>query len=263
MTKPKLQSLELVSGGFDTSTSSARALSHWVSTNDRPLSGVEGEGNVPELRFSGFTEPWVEKRLGEVTSFINGKAHENEICADGQYIVVNSKYISTDGRVIKKTNSQISPIYRNDLVMVMSDVPNGKALAKCLHIKQSDTYTLNQRICALREKNSSNQFLFFQINRNKYFLAFDNGVGQTNLRKNEVLNCPVNIPSLPEQQKIADFLTSIDTKIIQVDQQIEKMNQFKKGLLQQMFPASTLRQAQCPELSHQQTNPERSRRESE
>ena len=146
-------------------------------------------------------------------TFVNGKAHENKISEDGRYIVVNSKYISTDGQIAKRTDFQICPIYANDLVMVMSDIPNGKALAKCLFIKENDTYTLNQRICALREKRSSNQFLCYQINRNKYFLDFDNGLGQTNMRKSEVLNCPVNIPSLPEQKKIADFLMDIDAQI--------------------------------------------------
>ena len=45
----------------------------------------------------------------------------------------------------------------------------------------------------------------------------------------------IPLPSLPEQKKIADFLTTVDNKITQVDQQIEKTTQFKKGLLQQMF----------------------------
>jgi type I restriction enzyme S subunit len=169
--------------------------------------------STPDLRFPGFIDHWIERRLGDVVTFVNGKAHENKISEDGRYIVVNSKYISTDGQIAKRTDFQICPIYANDLVMVMSDIPNGKALAKCLFIKENDTYTLNQRICALREKRSSNQFLCYQINRNKYFLDFDNGLGQTNMRKSEVLNCPVNIPSLPEQKKIADFLMDIDAQI--------------------------------------------------
>jgi len=42
-------------------------------------------------------------------------------------------------------------------------------------------------------------------------------------------------PSIPEQQKIADFFTSIDTKIEQVSSQLEQAKAFKQGLLQQMF----------------------------
>lgn len=45
----------------------------------------------------------------------------------------------------------------------------------------------------------------------------------------------LQLPSVPEQQKIADFLTAIDRKIDLVNTQLEKTKTFKKGLLQQMF----------------------------
>ncbi|MGL4671166.1 restriction endonuclease subunit S [Cetobacterium sp.] len=45
----------------------------------------------------------------------------------------------------------------------------------------------------------------------------------------------INIPSLPEQEKIANFLSSIDRKIELVEEELEKNKEFKKGLLQQMF----------------------------
>ena len=69
--------------------------------------------------------------LDYLVNFRNGKGHEKNIVADGKYIVVNSKFISTDGQVKKYANEQICPLYENDILMVMSDLPNGRALAKC------------------------------------------------------------------------------------------------------------------------------------
>ncbi|XQC04794.1 restriction endonuclease subunit S [Arcobacter cryaerophilus gv. pseudocryaerophilus] len=192
-----------------------------------------------EIRFkaddgSEFCE-WEEKSLNELVEFSNGKAHENDIDESGDYIVVNSKFISSNGTVKKYSNSQIAPLYKNDIVMVMSDVPNGKALSKCYLIDENNKYTLNQRICSLRQTINNNKFLIYLINRNKYYLAFDSGVGQTNLRKDEVLNLKLKVPCLEEQNKIANFLSSIDSKIEQVQKQINSTKEFKKALLQQMF----------------------------
>lgn len=89
---------------------------------------------VPKLRFPEFHDAWQTKLLSALAKFRNGKAHENAIEDGGKYIVVNSKYISTEGAVAKYSDSAISPLYKDDVVMVMSDVPNGRAIAKCFYI---------------------------------------------------------------------------------------------------------------------------------
>jgi len=151
-------------------------------------------------------EDWVETTLGESCKFYNGKAHENQIDENGAFIVVNSKFISSDGLTIKKTNDALFPLYNNDIVMVMSDVPNGKAIAKCYLIEEDNKYSLNQRICAIRSKKFNTKFLYYHLNRHPYLLSFDNGENQTNLRKNDILRCPLYIPPLPEQKRIVAIL---------------------------------------------------------
>lgn len=199
---------------------------------------AEGK-NVPDLRFPEFqrTQVWEDAILGTVADYENGKAHENEINEDGDFIVVNSKFISTDGEVIKRTNTPYCLADKEDILMVLSDVPNGRAIAKCFFVDESGKYTVNQRICRLRSKSINSKFLFYLINRNPYFLSFDDGVKQTNLKKSEVLECPLMTPSSPiEQQKIADLLSSIDDLIIATEQRIKSLEKHKKGLMQQLFP---------------------------
>jgi type I restriction enzyme, S subunit len=140
--------------------------------------------------------------LGKSCEFFNGKAHEKSIDENGKYIVVNSKFISQEGRVVKRTKVQMFPLYKGDIVMVMSDVPNGKALAKCFIIDKDDTYSLNQRICCIRSKEFDTKYLYYQLNRNEHFLAFNNGENQTNLRKDDILDCPLIKPSTEEQKRM-------------------------------------------------------------
>lgn len=194
---------------------------------------------IPKFRFKEFEDSgeWVESSLTQVADYENGKAHEQDISDDGEFIVVNSKFISQDGEVKKFTNTAFLPATKGDILMVLSDIPNGKAIAKCFFVEADNRYTVNQRICRITPRNVNSKILYYLLNRNPYFLAFDDGVKQTNLRKDDVLNCPLLIPEDPkEQDKIADTLSSVDDLINAQNQKLEALQLHKKGLLQGLFP---------------------------
>lgn len=198
----------------------------------------EGE-TQPKYRFPEFEDEgdWKETTLDAVADYENGKAHEKEISKTGKYKVVNSKFISTEGEVVKFSDSVNLETKIGDILMVLSDIPNGKALSKCFYVDKNDTYTVNQRICKITSTNINSVFLFYQLNRNKYFLRFDDGNKQTNLRKDDVLNCPILKPINPkEQDKIANTLISASKLIEEQQEKIRRLQAHKKGLLQQLFP---------------------------
>jgi type I restriction enzyme S subunit len=200
---------------------------------------AEGE-TLPKLRFPEFrdAEEWEEKTLGQVAKYENGKAHEQDIAESGDFVVVNSKFISTEGEVRKFTNTAFCIAEKEDILMVLSDVPNGRAIAKCFLVDTNHLYTVNQRICKLTPYKAVSILLFYALNRNSYFLAFDDGVKQTNLKIDDVLDCPILLPnSLKEQQKIADCLASLDDLITAQTQKLAALKTHKKGLMQQLFPA--------------------------
>ena len=93
---------------------------------------------IPELRFPEFANSaeWEVKTLGEVCDYENGKAHEQDIDENGKFVVVNSKFISTEGEVAKRTNISNCLAKKNDVLMVLSDVPNGRAIAKCFYVEE-------------------------------------------------------------------------------------------------------------------------------
>ena len=81
-----------------------------------------------------------------------------------------------------------------------------------------------------------NRFLFQYLKFNEYLIMrLRVGSGLPNIQKGEINNFKVNLPSLEEQTKISNFLSSIDSKIEQVGGQLDESKQFKKALLQQMF----------------------------
>jgi type I restriction enzyme S subunit len=212
----------------------------------------EGE-TVPKIRFKEFENSgeWEETTLIQVADYENGKAHEQDIADDGKFIVVNSKFISQDGEVKKFTNTAFLPATKGDVLMVLSDIPNGKAIAKCFLVEENNRYTVNQRICRITPRNVNSKILYYLLNRNPYFLAFDDGVKQTNLRKDDVLNCPLMIPENPkEQEKIADALSSIDDLITAQTQKIEQLQRHKKGLLQGLFPSVSVSDTDTVETGH-------------
>ena len=181
-------------------------------------------------------DSWVCKPLFEFVSYTNGKAHENCITDCGKFTVVNSKFISTEGQVCKYSNQSLCEATIGDVLMVMSDVPNGRAIAKCFLVSHNDTYTVNQRICILRPKNIDGRLLFYKLNRNPFYLSFDDGVKQTNLRKSDVLSCHLGIPnSQTEQQSIATALSDADAYIESLEKLIAKKRAIKKGVMQELL----------------------------
>ncbi len=158
-----------------------------------------------------FDEHTPRRKLGDIIKFTNGKGHEKNIVADGKYTVVNSKFISTDGAVRKYSNVQMCPVFIDDILMVMSDLPNGKALAKCYLVEEDEVYTLNQRIGCFHVRDEhviKTKFLYYVLNRNRQLLRYDNGVDQTNLRKNDILDIDIPVPNLKTQKKIIRILDS-------------------------------------------------------
>lgn len=177
--------------------------------------------------------------LGASCEFFNGKAHEKEIDIAGDYIVVNSKFISSEGDTIKKTANQMFPLFTNDIVMVMSDVPNGKALAKCAIIDVDELYSLNQRICCIRSDYYDTKFLYYQLNRHPYLLAFNNGENQTNLRKGDILNTPLTLPEIEVQRAVASKLDEVKGQAKQLETTYQKkvndLEELKRSILEKAF----------------------------
>lgn len=201
----------------------------------------ENEKLVPKRRFKEFknADAWEQHKLIEVADYRNGKAHEQSIDENGEYIVVNSKFVSTNGRVKKYSNELIEPLSIGEIAFVLSDVPNGRAIARTFLVEENDKYSLNQRIAGITPHVCTDSyFLSNLMNRNRYFLQFDNGVGQTNLSKSEMENFIGTYPLYEEQAKIGSFFSNLDNLIAFQQLKLNKTKVMKSAYLSEMFPAA-------------------------
>jgi type I restriction enzyme S subunit len=178
-------------------------------------------------------EGWVMKKFTDVVDYIHGKAHEQYIVEDGKYKVVNSKFISSDGEVVKYSNTSFLTAKENDILTVLSDLPNGKALAKCFLVDQNNLYAVNQRICIWRTKGADPLYLYYILNRHAYFLQLDDGVTQTHILNGDINKFELSIiEDVQKQREIGIILRDIDNEINILENKNGKLQLQKQGMMQ-------------------------------
>jgi type I restriction enzyme S subunit len=183
---------------------------------------------------------WEEKRLGEVGVVVGGGTPDstNETYWSGDVIwftpsEIRSKYAGYSKRTItqeglKKSSATMLPVGTLLLTSRATIAEISIATKPC---------TTNQGFQAIIvNSGTSNEFLYYWIiHFKKEFLRRAQGSTFLEIGGKEVRKIPLMLPSVAEQTKIADFLSSLDRKIEQVAGQIAETQLFKRGLLQQMF----------------------------
>ncbi|HHQ4750594.1 TPA: restriction endonuclease subunit S [Aeromonas veronii] len=181
-------------------------------------------------------EDWEVTYLLDVATLIHGKAHEPYVTEAGKYIVINSKFVSTGGEVRKYCSQNDCAARNGDVLMVLSDLPNGKALAKCFYADQNNVYAVNQRVCIFRTNIIDPKYLYLVLNRHKYFLALDDGVTQTHILNGDIANCQLYAPvNKAEQTAIATILSDMDNELQALTQKLDKARALKQGMMQQLL----------------------------
>jgi len=208
------------------------------------------DGHSPQLRFPEFSGNWEEVPfydcLNDILDFRGrtplkigmdwGGGNIISLSANNVkngYIDFNAECHLGSGELYEKWMGKVK-LVKNDIVFTM-EAPLGKALL----VPDDKRYILSQRVVAFKTKDYIDNLYFIQlIWSNKFQNTVDRlstgstakGINQKSLKK-----VFVNIPLKPEQQKIAAFLTAVDTKIEQLSKKKALLGEYKKGLMQQIF----------------------------
>ena len=232
-------------------------MNHTVTPSDTNTSVKSNQSKAlaPKLRFKGFDEPWHIIQFQDVAdkkikwSITGGPFGSNlkasDYCETGIRILqlqnLGDGIFHDEYKIYtseEKANELIScNIYPNEIIISKMGDPVARACiipnSEKRFLMASDGIRL-----VVDEKRFSKYYIFSYINHPLFRnVAISNSTGSTRKRigLNELKIIPINLPSLPEQQKIAAFLSAVDEKIQLLTRKKELLTQYKKGVMQQLF----------------------------
>ncbi|BDD00746.1 restriction endonuclease subunit S [Persicobacter psychrovividus] len=210
--------------------------------------------NVPKIRFQEFEGEWDNEPLSNyITSLDSGVSVNSEdtpITNSEQIGILKTSAIS-NGRFYHNQNKTIIPIERNRAKLnpkqdsiIISRMNTPELVGEIGYI---DKDYLNLFIPDRLWQTTTNEKVNVQclsqslITPKSKFkirsLATGTSGSMKNISKPSFLSLKVSLPTLPEQQKIATFLSSVDQKIEQLQQKHRLLEQYKKGVMHKLFPA--------------------------
>lgn len=200
---------------------------------------------LPKVRFAGFEGEWERVRLGEIAQFFKGKGYsKNDLTEKGSpiflYGMMYTKYRFAVNEVDTYTDKDFSSLLSqgNEVIIPASgETAEDIACASAFLIKDVilggdlnvicfDLSLYSTPFIALSISNGSSR---------KYLSKCAQGKSVVHLRNSDIKTVVLSLPSLPEQQAIANYFTKLDRKIELETQKLEKLKQIKSACLSKMF----------------------------
>ena len=194
---------------------------------------------VPQIRFTGFTDPWEQRKLGELTESYSGgtpAAGESEFYG-GSIPFIRSAEIAAESTELFLTekgyeSSSARMVKPGDVLYALYGATSGEVAVS----RQKGA--INQAILAILPRDDCDaRYITAWLRKQKgYIVTTYLQGGQGNLSGVIVKNLEVFIPSLPEQQKIGFMLSHLDSLITLHQRKYDKLCVLKKSMLDKMFP---------------------------
>lgn len=205
----------------------------------------EGE-TQPRLRFPEFQNAgeWVVSDLGSLSDVRDG-THDSPAFSTTGRPLVTSKNLRPDGTLDLENVSLISEedyeqinkrskVAVGDILFGMIGTIGNPVLLK------SEGFAI-KNVALIKELGPLSNAFVVQLLQSDYvaaiFAMLNTGNSQKFIALGKIRELPVPVPSLPEQQRIASCLSSLDALITAETQKLEALKTHKKGLMQQLFPS--------------------------
>ena len=200
----------------------------------------EGE-NVPEIRFSGFSDAWKQRKLCEFVNFYSGLTYKPEdVNQSGTFVlrssnVKNGEILDADNVYVNEDIAKSEKVQLGDIIVV---VRNGSRdlIGKHATVKRSMPNTvIGAFMTGIRSKEYS--FVNVLLDTNQFEKEINKNLGATinQITGYMFSNMAFTIPSEEEQHKIGAFFTQLDNTITLQQRKLEILKNIKKSFLQKMF----------------------------
>lgn len=207
----------------------------------------KGNSNVaPRLRFPEFrkSKVWETSTLGSIATILKGKGvAKSDIVLDGslpciRYGELYTRYGAVIDSVQSRTNAPISDLFlsrKHDVLIPASgETKLDIATAACV---LEDGIAIGSDLNVLRTSQNG-VFLSYLLNstKRKEIARVAQGDTVVHLYASQLREIGVPLPEAPEQQRIADCITSLDDVIAAQAQKVAALKAHKQALMQQLFP---------------------------
>lgn len=188
--------------------------------------------NVPKLRFKGFNDEWKEKKLADIANVIMGQSPSSSAYNenyDGMPLIQGNADIKKRKTVSRIYTSEITKTCEIEDIIMSVRAPVGsiaRATRKCC---------IGRGVCAI--KSNENQDYLYQVlldNEDKW-VKVSQGSTFESINRTDITGLKIKVPSIEEQEKIANFLIKIDKIIEKQEEKVRNLENYKKGMMQKIF----------------------------
>lgn len=222
-----------------------------MTSQNRRLTMKDNQAKYPQLRFKGFTDPWVQRKLTDVGDIARGKSkhrpRNDKKLFGGKYPFVQTGDVASAGLFL----TNYSQTY-NEFGLAQSKLwPSGTLLITiAANIAETSILGIDaafpDSVIGFTAKNSDVVFIKTLIDK------FSNGLkrkaetsSQANLNLAKLSDLDIVVPNYDEQKQISSFFQNLDNLIAANQRKLDLLKEQKKGYLQKMFPKN---EAKVPEL---------------